>query len=72
MNHTDVPPTRLVMDLFDVSPAPTNGLGYYRDYWFFTNLQVHLFIVFIACKSTQISSYSFRQNHTVSLLAVRS
>ena len=39
MNHTDVPPTGLVMDLFDVSPTPTNGLGYYRDYWFFSNLQ---------------------------------
>lgn len=40
MNHTDVPPTPLLLDLFDVSPTPTNGLGYYRDYWFFTNLQV--------------------------------
>ena len=40
MNHTDVPPTPLLLDLFDVSPTPTNGLGYYRDYWFFANLQV--------------------------------
>ena len=40
MNHTDVPPTPLLLDLFDVSPTQSNGLGYYRDYWFFTNLQV--------------------------------
>ena len=40
MNHTDVPPTPLLLDLFDVSPTPNNGLGYYRDYWFFANLQV--------------------------------
>ncbi|GAX84392.1 hypothetical protein CEUSTIGMA_g11814.t1 [Chlamydomonas eustigma] len=39
MNHTDVPPTPLLLDLFDVSPTSKNGLGFYRDYWFFTNLQ---------------------------------
>lgn len=40
MNHTDVPPTPLLLDLFDVAPTRNNGLGLYRDYWFFTNLQV--------------------------------
>lgn len=40
MNHTDVPPTPLLLDPFDVAPTRNNGLGLYRDYWFFTNLQV--------------------------------
>ncbi len=42
MNHSDVPPTPLLLDLFDVSPTANNGLGYYRDYWFFANLQFAL------------------------------
>lgn len=30
MNHTDVPPTRFLLDLFDAWPAKGNGLALYR------------------------------------------
>lgn len=30
MNHTAVPPTRLLLDLFEVVPTRGNGLGLYR------------------------------------------
>lgn len=30
MNHTAVPPTRFLLDLFDVMPSRTNGLSMYR------------------------------------------
>ncbi|KAG2483446.1 hypothetical protein HYH03_017700 [Edaphochlamys debaryana] len=40
MNHTDVPPTRFLLDLFEVVPTRGNGLSLYRRYWFFANLQL--------------------------------
>ncbi|WIA08739.1 hypothetical protein OEZ85_008162 [Tetradesmus obliquus] len=44
MNGSDVPPTQLLQDLFDVSPGimplPGNLLWEYRRYWFFLNLQL--------------------------------
>ncbi|KAF8072728.1 Abca17 [Scenedesmus sp. PABB004] len=44
MNATDVPPTQLLRDLFDVSPGlmplPGNLLWAYRGYWFLANLQL--------------------------------
>lgn len=46
MNHTDIPSTQLLLDLFDVSPglvaAPGNALWEYRRYWAFVNLQLAL------------------------------
>ncbi|KXZ53111.1 hypothetical protein GPECTOR_7g1001 [Gonium pectorale] len=42
MNHTDVPPTKLLLDLFEVVPTLGNGLSLYRRYWFQANLQLAL------------------------------
>ncbi|KAF6260985.1 hypothetical protein COO60DRAFT_831207 [Scenedesmus sp. NREL 46B-D3] len=46
MNSSDVPPTQLLQDLFDVSPGimplPGNLLWEYRRYWFFLNLQLSI------------------------------
>lgn len=42
MNHSDVPSTRFLLDLFDVYPAEMNGLDAWKHNWFFTNLQVRV------------------------------
>ncbi|KAF5833388.1 hypothetical protein DUNSADRAFT_10320 [Dunaliella salina] len=44
INHTDIPPTEFLYDMFDVVPDPfrNNGLMLYKQHWFFTNLQLAL------------------------------